>query len=65
MNPSDWIYHLNLRTTLERNGFLDPCAMPRQRRDRVRRAPSARRMVFAGAAALAPVAWLVAAIVHG
>ncbi len=66
MNPSDWIYHLGLRTTLDRNGFLDPCSVARPRRDRVRRAPTtARRLAAAGAAFALPLAWLVAAILHG
>ncbi len=66
MNPSDWIYHLNLRTALDRNGFLDPCSLPRPRRDDVaRRGAAVRRLAFAGAAVLAPVVWLVAAIIHG
>lgn len=64
MNPSDWIYHLNLRTMVERNGFLDPCARAQPRRHHPRRAPLARRLA-AGAAVLGPVAWLVAAILHG
>lgn len=36
MNPSDWIYHLNLRTLVQENGFLDPCARAGARRERVR-----------------------------
>ncbi len=65
MNPSDWIYHLNLRTALHRDRFLDPCSPPRPRRDRTRRASIGRRMAAAGAAVAVPLAWLVAAILHG
>ncbi len=69
MNPNDWIYHLSLRTTLDRNDFLDSCPRthPRraQRRDRVRPAPGARRLAAVGAGVLVPLAALVAAVLHG
>lgn len=64
MNPSDWIYHLNLRTLVHENGFLDPCARAGAQREPVRRSRGARRAAAAGVAVLVPLL-LAAAILHG
>jgi len=61
MNPSDWIYRLNLSTMLDRNGFLDPCSRVEPQRRRTDRVPRAARIAIAGAAVLVPLA-LAAAV---
>ncbi len=64
MNPSEWMYHLNLSTMLDRNGFLDPCSRAEPRRPRP--APASRRQkLAAGAAVLVPLALAVTAILRG
>ncbi len=50
MNPSDWIYHLSLRTMVNESGLLDPCAAARPPRRSTGRAPRARRAAAAGLA---------------
>ncbi len=65
MNPSDWIYHLSLRTLVHENGLLDPGAQAGARPGRARRPRDARRAAATRVAVLVPLLLLAAAILHG
>ncbi len=64
MNPSDWIYHLNLRTLVHENGFLDPCARAGARPERVHRPRDGERGTATGLAVLLPPLLALAALIR-
>ncbi len=64
MNPSDWIYHLNLGAALKENGFLDPCARADRRAPRRRTTAAGPRLPWR-LALLAPLLRLAASVLQG
>jgi hypothetical protein len=64
MNPSEWIYHLSLRTALYENDYRDP-RPPAGRRRRVAAPSPVRRAAIAGAALLVPALLVAAGLLGG